>query len=162
MGETYFKSVVMVERLHRLFLEVVRVELERMQIQDINSVQCLILYNIGREQVTVGELTGRGYYLGSNVSYNLSKAIKNQYLIYEQSIHDRRTSNVRLSEKGLALYTKLDELFKNHAKELERYGIAPDQLNNLVSLFNSLEGFWKNLLTLETHKKPLRRYRPEL
>jgi DNA-binding MarR family transcriptional regulator len=146
MKESYFKSVVMVERLHRLFLEVVSIELERLQIRDINSVQCLILYHIGREQVSVGELTGRGYYLGSNVSYNLSKMIKNQYLLHERSDHDRRISNVRLSEKGLVLCAKIDELFKKHAKELERNGIGSNQLSNLVSLFNSLEGFWKSLL----------------
>ena len=146
MKESYFKSVVMVERLHRLFLEVIGVELERIQVRDINSVQSLLLYHIGREQVSVGELTGRGYYLGSNVSYNLSKMIKNEYLVHERSDHDRRISNVRLSEKGLALYTKLDELFKKHEKELERNGIDSNQLNNLVSLFNSLEGFWKSLL----------------
>ena len=146
MKESYFKSVVMVERLHRLFLEVIGVELERMQVRDINSVQSLLLYHIGREQVTVGELTGRGYYLGSNVSYNLSKMIKNQYLVHERSDHDRRISNVRLSEKGLALCAKIDELFKKHEKELERNGIGSNQLNNLVSLFNSLESFWKSLL----------------
>jgi len=146
MKESYFKSVVMVERLHRLFLEVVSIELERLQIRDINSVQCLILYHIGREQVSVGELTGRGYYLGSNVSYNLSKMIKNQYLVHERSDHDRRISNVRLSEKGLALCAKIDELFKKHAKELERNGIGTDQLNNLVNIFNGLEAFWKSLL----------------
>ena len=138
MKESYFKSVVMVERLHRLFLEVIGVELERMQVRDINSVQSLLLYHIGREQVTVGELTGRGYYLGSNVSYNLSKMIKNEYLVHERSDHDRRMSNVKLSEKGLALCAKIDELFKKHAKELERNGIDSNQLNNLVSLFNSL------------------------
>jgi DNA-binding MarR family transcriptional regulator len=154
MRETYFKSVVMVERLHRLFLEVVGVELERMQIRDINSVQCLLLYHIGREQVTVGELTGRGYYLGSNVNYNLSKTLKNQYLVHERSDHDRRIRNVRLSEKGLALYAKIDELLKKHEKELERNGIDSNQLNNLVSLFNSLESFWKSLLAVEVHRKP--------
>ena len=124
MRESYFKSVVMVERLHRLFLEVVSAELEGLQVRDINSVQCLILYHIGREQIPVGELTGRGYYLGSNVSYNLFKMIKNQYLVHERSDHDRRVNNVRLSEKGLALYAKLDGLFKKHAKELERNGIG--------------------------------------
>ena len=161
MKESYFESVVRIERLHRLFLEIVRVELERMQVKDINSVQCLILYNIGREQVTIGELTGRGYYLGSNVSYNLSKMIKNQYLIHEQSNHDRRISNVRLSEKGLALCAKIDELFKKHAKELEQNGIGSNQLNNLVNIFNGLEGFWKSLLGGSAKIiENLSRYRP--
>ena len=64
MKESYFDVVVMIERLHRLFLEVVREELDRLSKQDITNVQALILYNIGRNnQLTVGELTNRGYYL---------------------------------------------------------------------------------------------------
>src|SRR5476649_1853148 len=111
MKESYFQSVVMIERLHRLFLEVVKVELDRLDIRDINNVQCLVLYNIGKGQVTVGELTNRGYYLGSNVSYNLRKMVQHSYLVQEASAHDRRSSHVKLSDKGLSLHDKLDDLF---------------------------------------------------
>ncbi|MDF3034402.1 MAG: MarR family transcriptional regulator [Alphaproteobacteria bacterium] len=147
MKETYFKSVVMIERLHRLFLEVVKVELDRMKIRDINNVQCLVLYNVGRGQVTVGELTNRGYYLGSNVSYNLRKMVQNNYLLQEPSAHDRRSSHVKLSEKGLKLHDKLDELFTMHAKALAREGIDAAKADELDGMLTSLEGFWTNLLT---------------
>ena len=63
----------MVERLHRLLLDVVKDEFERLKILDINSVQALLLFNIGENEVTAGELKARGYYQGSNVSYNLKK-----------------------------------------------------------------------------------------
>jgi DNA-binding MarR family transcriptional regulator len=152
MKENYFKSVVMIERLHRLFLEVVKVELDRMKIRDINNVQCLVLYNVGRGQVTVGELTNRGYYLGSNVSYNLRKMVQNNYLIQEPSAHDRRSSHVKLSEKGIKLHDRLDELFTMHAKALAYEGIDSAKAEDLDGMLTSLEGFWTSLLTRDLRK----------
>jgi hypothetical protein len=81
----YYEAVLLVERVHRHFLEVVKSDLDRAGIQDINNIQALILYNIGSDEMTVGELTARGYYLGSNVSYNVKKMAENQYLLQERS-----------------------------------------------------------------------------
>ena len=152
MKENYFKSVVMIERLHRLFLEVVKIELDRAKIRDINNVQCLVLYNIGRGQVTVGELTNRGYYLGSNVSYNLRKMVQNGYLIQEPSPHDRRSSHVKLSTKGLSLHDKLDDLFAIHAKALVHEGIDDHAVAKLDETLTQLEGFWTSLLTRDLRR----------
>ena len=104
MKDSYFEAVVMIERLHRLFLEVVKMELDKLHTRDINNVQALVLYNIGKSQLTVGELTNRGYYLGSNVSYNLRKMVQNDYVLQVPSPHDRRSSHVKLSAKGLELF----------------------------------------------------------
>ena len=147
MKEDYFKSVTMIERLHRLFLEAMKVELERMEVRDINNIQCLILYNIGQKQVTVGDFKNRGYYLGSNVTYNLSLTVQNKYLLQEPGAHDRRTSYVKLSEKDLKLYGKLDKLFTMHAKALAHEGVDAAQLDELDRMLSNLEGFWKSLLT---------------
>ena len=106
MQHPYFECITLVERLHRQFLDVLKIELERAGIQDINNVQSLILYNIGQDELTVGELTARGYYLGSNVSYNLKKMVENGYLVQERSVHDRRSIRVKLSEKGHAIRCK--------------------------------------------------------
>lgn len=152
MKDSYFQSVVMIERLHRLFLEVIKVELERMDIRDINNVQCLVLYNIGKGQVTVGELTNRGYYLGSNVSYNLRKMVQNGYLVQEPSSHDRRSSHVRLSSKGLELHSRLDGLFQMHAQALLKEGMSEAGINNLDETLNKLEGFWNTLLTRDLRR----------
>ena len=92
MKKDYLDSVSLVERLHRQFLEVVKLELDRMGIRDINNVQALILYNIGPDELTVGELTQRGYYLGSNVSYNLKKIIDNEYISQARTPHDHLTA----------------------------------------------------------------------
>ena len=89
--EVYFEPIRLIARLHRQFLEVVKVELDRTGMADINNIQALILSNIGKEELTVGELTNRGYYLGSNVSYNVKKMVENGYLEQERSLHDRRS-----------------------------------------------------------------------
>ncbi len=152
MKESYFQSVVMIERLHRLFLEVIKVELDRLAIRDINNVQCLILYNIGKGQVTVGELTNRGYYLGSNVSYNLRKMVQNGYLVQEPSMHDRRSSHVRLSNKGMDLHSKLDQLFDMHAAALRQEGVSNDHSKQMEDTLNKLESFWTSLLTRDLRR----------
>lgn len=146
MKETYFESVAMIERLHRLFLEVIHAELERLNIRDISNVQALILYNIGQEQVTVGELTHRGYYLGSNVSYNLRKMVDSKYVNQEPSPHDRRSSHVRLSPKGLDLYAKLDKIMENQAHMLEKDTGEKDIPVKLGHCLRKIETFWATML----------------
>jgi DNA-binding MarR family transcriptional regulator len=147
MKEAYFESVVMIERLHRLFLEVIKAELDRMNIRDINNVQALVLYNIGEDQVTVGELTNRGYYLGSNVSYNLRKMVQNKYIAQEPSPHDRRSSHVKLSSKGLDLYQRLDKIFAHHATSLEKDSGDRNHHQVFGTFLKKLETFWMNLMS---------------
>jgi hypothetical protein len=124
MKENYFKSVVMIERLHRLFLEVVKVELDRTKIRDINNVQCLVLYNM----------------------------VQNGYLVQEPSPHDRRSSHVKLSTKGLSLHDKLDDLFTMHAKALADDGVDDHAVAKLDETLTQLEGFWTSLLTRDLRR----------
>lgn len=142
MKEVYFDTIMLIERLHRLFLDVIKAELDRLNILDISNVQCFILYNIGKNQLTVGEVTNRGYYLGSNVTYNLKKMIENDYIIQEQSPHDRRSSHVRLSEKGLALYERFEEILSEHTRNMRHNGITDQDLKNSKNLLQRLEAFW--------------------
>src|SRR6202035_1133664 len=100
MDGYYLEAISLIERLHRQFLEVVKLALDGLGIHDINNVQGMMLFNIGDAEMTVGELTLRGCYLGSNVSYNLRKLVENGYLIQERSVHDRRTFHVRLADQG--------------------------------------------------------------
>ena len=108
MTNEYLDVISLVERLHRHFLEVVKLELDGLGIHDINNVQGLMLFNIGDAEMTVGELTLRGCYLGSNVSYNVKKMVENDYLVQERSVHDRRSIHVRLTEKGRTLCERLE------------------------------------------------------
>jgi DNA-binding MarR family transcriptional regulator len=131
-----------IERLHRQSLDVLKLELDRLGIQDINNVQSLILYSIGNDQLTVGELTLRGYYLGSNVSYNLKKMVEAGYLVQERSLHDRRSVRIKVSPSGEALRSKLDEFFEREAKQLMKSGMGPEQFASLGAELSKLERFW--------------------
>ena len=142
----YLETINLIERLHRQFLEVVKTELDRHHMADINNVQALILFNIGSDELTVGELTNRGYYLGSNVSYNVHKMVENGYLIQERSAHDKRSIRVRLSEKGLGLRDFISEMFDRQAKSLAKLDIEADELRNAAEAYRGLERFWIDLL----------------
>ncbi len=138
----YYESINLIERLHRQFLDILKVELERANILDINNVQSLILHNIGTDELTVGELTVRGYYLGSNVSYNVKKMVENGYLVQERSIHDKRSIRVKLSDKGRKLDDALTELYKKHEERLEPAGLQNTRLESMNQVLRDLEAFW--------------------
>ncbi len=142
MLQAYLDSVGLIERLHRQFLEVIKEELDRMGIVDINNVQALILFNIGEDELTVGELTTRGYYLGSNVSYNVKKMVENGYLTQERSPHDKRATHLRCADKGLEICKRLDELFAGHADELGGTGLERQGLSTTNDALRRLEGYW--------------------
>lgn len=141
MKQAYLTTIILLERMHRQFMEVVKAELDRLRIHDINNVQALILYNIGKEEMTVGELTLRGYYLGSNVSYNVKKMTENGYLKHERSSHDRRSVRVSLSEKGLDLASQLDEMFAGQLTAVSEVSNA-EGLQAANEELRKLERFW--------------------
>ncbi len=142
MTTPYYDSIQLIERLHRHFLDVLKVELDRKGIQDINNVQGMILFNIGDDELTVGELTIRGYYLGSNVSYNVKKMVENEYLIQERSVHDKRSIRVKLSEKGINLKNMLTDMFRRHEERLQGTELSAERLNELNATMRMLERFW--------------------
>lgn len=146
MKTIYIESILLIERLHRRFLDVIKTELDRLKIQDINNVQTLILYNINSEQLTIGELTNRGYYLGSNVSYNVNQLVENGFLVKERSPHDKRSARVKLSEKGLALCKKIDELYQRNIEALQQGKPDASGLSAMNTTLHQLEQFWSNYI----------------
>ena len=142
MKESYLETVSLIERLHRLYLEVIKCELDNLRVEDINNVQALVLYNLGGEQISIGELTTRGCYLGSNVSYNLKKMVQNGYVEQVTSKHDKRSYMIKLSTKGLDLCKKLDKALDRHVETLKENGIS--SLDDLVETLRNLEDFWKS------------------
>ena len=141
MKTVYLATIAQLERMHRQFLEVVKAELDRLDIRDINNVQALILYNIGGDEMTVGELTLRGYYLGSNVSYNVKKMTEHGYLDQQRSAHDRRSVRVRLSEKGLDLSRHLEGMFDRHIAEIAS-SMDPEEVAVASQHLRNIERFW--------------------
>ena len=140
----YLEALTLVERLHRRLLDVIKDEFDRRGRADINSVQALLLYNIGDKELTAGELRTRGYYLGSNVSYNVKKMVENGYLIQERSQHDRRSVRVKLTRKGQALRAKLGQMLEAHAGALGEIDLTPETLDSMNEMLRRFERFWSN------------------
>src|SRR5210317_577481 len=115
----YLESLSLVERLHRLLLDVIKDEFERLGVLELNPVQALLLFNVGEKEVTAGELKSRGYYQGSNVSYNLKKLVDLGYMHHQRCEIDRRSVRVKLTPKGRVIKDTLSQLFVKHADILQ-------------------------------------------
>lgn len=146
MSHPYYEAILLIERLHRHFLEVVKVDLDNRGVQDINNVQALILYNLGQDEITVGELTARGYYLGSNVSYNVKKMFEADYLVQERSPHDRRSVRVKLSEKGLELHKHLSVYFEKQIGMLKDANLPEEEITATTTSLRKFERFWTSII----------------
>lgn len=139
----YLEALTLVERLHRRLLDVIKDEFDRRGRSDINSVQALLLYNIGDAELTAGELRTRGYYLGSNVSYNLKKMVEMGYLHHQRSRMDRRSVRISLTDKGREVHDIVDQLYAKHVRTIEQVGgVNADDFKTLNVALVRLERFW--------------------
>jgi DNA-binding MarR family transcriptional regulator len=143
VDELYSELTQLIERLHRRFLDVLRIELERLEIQDINAVQALLVADL-TEEVSVGDLVRRAYYLGSSVNYNIKKLVENGYLVQERSAHDRRSMRVRLSDKGQALSDKIRALQANQAATLMGGDSSKAEYDSVFRSLRRLEQAWSD------------------
>ena len=139
----YHDALTLVERLHRRLLDVIKDEFDRRGRADINSVQALLLYNVGDKELTAGELRTRGYYLGSNVSYNLKKLVEMGFLDHQRSRVDRRSVRIKLTDKGMEVRNIVDALYQKHVRTVEQVGgINADEFATLNKSLHRLERFW--------------------
>src|SRR6201995_4259848 len=147
-GETpvqplYLEALTLVERLHCRLLDVIKDEFDRRGRADINSVQALLLYNIGDKELTAGELRTRGYYLGSNVSYNVKKLVEMGFLHHARSRVDRRSVRISLTEKGKEVHEIVAALYEKHVMTVEQIvGISAEEFPQLNVSLTRLERFW--------------------
>jgi DNA-binding MarR family transcriptional regulator len=142
-AESYLEALALVERLHRLLLDVIKDKFERINVLEINPVQALLLFNIGENEVTAGELKSRGYYQGSNVSYNLKKMVEMGYMHHQRSEIDRRSVRVRLTEKGRSIRDIVAELFARHADGLQSKGVLGSEgIEDITSSLRRVERYW--------------------
>lgn len=141
----YLEALALVERLHRLLLDVIKDEFERVGVLEINAVQALLLFNIGDNEVTAGELKSRGYYQGSNVSYNLKKLVEMGYMHHQRCEIDRRSVRVRLTTKGREIRDIVSELFLRHAEGLEnRDVISAEGIADITMSLKRVERYWSD------------------
>ena len=143
MEGRYIETLALIERLHRLLLDVIKDEFERLGLLDVNSVQALLLYNVGDNEVTAGELKSRGYYQGSNVSYNLKKLVEGGYLHHQRCEIDRRSVRIKLTEKGREIRDVVGGLFQRHADQLPQQGVVTgERAAEMIGDLRRLERFW--------------------
>ncbi len=140
---SYLEALALVERLHRLLLDVIKDEFERVGVLEINAVQALLLFNIGDNEVTAGELKSRGYYQGSNVSYNLKKLVEMGYMHHQRCEIDRRSVRVRLTPRGREIRDTVADLFARHAQGLQSKGVlGMDGIDEITSSLRRVERYW--------------------
>ena len=139
----YLEALTLVERLHRRLLDVIKDEFDRSGRSDVNAVQALLLFNIGESELTAGELRTRGYYLGSNVSYNLKKLVEMGYIHHQRSRMDRRSVRVSLTDKGHEVARIVNGLYDRHIRSIEQVGgIGSGDFVELNKSLQRLERFW--------------------
>jgi DNA-binding MarR family transcriptional regulator len=139
----YLEALTLVERLHRRLLDVIKDEFDRRGRSDINAVQALLLYNIGDSELTAGELRTRGYYLGSNVSYNVKKLVEMEYLHHARSRIDRRSVRISLTAQGKEIRDIVAGLYEKHVVTVEQIGgVSIDEFKVVNNALTRLERFW--------------------
>jgi DNA-binding MarR family transcriptional regulator len=144
-GNEYLQALRLIERLHRLLLDVIKDEFDRLGGSDLNPVQALLLYNIGESELTAGELKTRGYYLGSNVSYNLKKLVDMGFIHYKRSDSDRRSVRVSLTQKGRDACEVVHKLYQRQLGSIEAVGqVSGDDMRILNRALVRLERFWSD------------------
>ena len=143
LRSAYLEALQLVERLHRRLLDVIKDEFDRQGRSDINSVQALLLYNIGDGELTASELRKRGYYLGSNVSYNVKKLVELGYIRHQRSRIDRRAVRISLTPAGREVCDVVAKLYDRHLRSIEPVGgLAKSDFDTLNKALARLERFW--------------------
>ena len=156
----YLEALQLVERLHRRLLDVIKDEFERNGRSDINAIQALLLFNIGNSELTAGELRTRGYYLGSNVSYNLKKLVDLDFINHQRSRIDRRSVRISLTPKGQDIAEIVAGLYDRHIGSIEQVGgINVDEFRAMNKALLRLDRFWNDtiayrMLSARTRRRP--------
>ena len=146
MTNAYLELTHLIERLHRRFLDVLRTELNRLGVRDINGVRALLLANIGEEEIVIRDLVERGYYQGSNVSYNIKKLVDYGYLEQERTEHDKRSVSIKLTEKAVKIVVKIRELEAQNAQSFVEKQQIENETETVLESLRRLERVWADYI----------------
>ncbi|MDR1476082.1 MAG: MarR family winged helix-turn-helix transcriptional regulator [Holosporales bacterium] len=135
------------EKAFRVFLDILKQELDCLGIVDISSIQAFILMNVNDNVITMGEVLSRGYYVGSNASYNVKKMISNGYMKQNPSEYDKRASYLSLTDKGLELCQKLENAVNQHMSRFEATISGKQELERGLKFMKKIESYWQDILT---------------
>ncbi|MBO6521976.1 MAG: MarR family transcriptional regulator [Rhodospirillales bacterium] len=137
---------LLIERLHRRFLDVLRIELKSIGVRDINGVQALMLTNIGDGEIIIRDLIERGYYQGSNVSYNIKKLTDYGYLDQERALHDKRSITVKLTEKGKKVVEGIRAMEEKNGVRFETTIGNGESVADAANMLRKLERTWDEFI----------------
>lgn len=146
MKAEYLELTRMIERLHRRFLDVLRAELNRLEMKEVNAVQALLLANIGEEEIAIRDLIERGYYQGSNVSYNIKKLTESGFLEQRRAPHDKRSVHVKLTPRALEFCQRVKDMEDHHAAALAQHGISSEDVEITLNSLRRLERTWTDYI----------------
>lgn len=146
MNKEYLELTHLIARLHRRSLDVLRSEINRIGVRDINGVQALLLANIGDEKIVIKDLIERGYYQGSNVSYNIKKLMDLGYLDQERSSHDKRSVSVSLTQKGRDVVVKVREMEDLNAAKFVQLMEDDADMETVIKSLRRLERMWTDYI----------------
>ncbi len=146
MANEYLELTRLIERLHRRFLDVLRSELNRLGVKDINGVQALLLANVGDSEIVIRDLIERGYYQGSNVSYNIKKLTELGYLEQERSAHDKRSVTIRLTGKARDIVARIKEFEERNTGKLDEHGLGAEKIGEVLDALRRLERIWSDTI----------------
>ena len=146
MSQDYIELTLLIERLHRRFLDVLRIELKNIGVRDINGVQALMLTNIGDGEIIIRDLIERGYYQGSNVSYNIKKLTDYGYLAQERAMHDKRSISVKLTDKGRKVVEGIRAMEEKNGARFEETVGEGDTVGEATKMLRKLERTWDDYI----------------
>lgn len=142
--KTFFKSISAIERLHQKLHEILGLVLEKTPYSDVSPVQALLLFNISDNRTTVGELKSRGFYLGTNVTYNLKKLVKAGYVNRVIMPTDKRSMIVSLTRKGKAARDQVNDFFEQEiATILEDCPLEFEEIETGLKVNEIWDSFWE-------------------
>lgn len=146
MNDAYTQLTQMVERLHRRMLDVIRYELEQAGVNDINPAQALMLTKIEGREVALRDIIERGYYIGSNASYNIKQLVEADYVVQKRSDHDKRSVKVSLTDKGQELCQKLADFNVTQGERLAGNDKETKDVETTLEMLRRLEQGWSEYL----------------
>lgn len=146
MSDAFSQLTQMIERLHRRMLDVIRYELEQAGISDVGPAQALMLTKIEGREVALRDIIDRGYYIGSNASYNIKQLVEAGYVLQKRASHDKRSIKLSLTKKGEELCGRIASFVSQQNETL--FADAPSQknLDVTIGVLRQLEQEWSEYL----------------
>jgi DNA-binding MarR family transcriptional regulator len=147
IGKRYCELTSILDRLHRRYLDVVRLELEGIGVRDVNPAQALLLTMVGEGDVPLRDIMQRGGYTASTATYMIKKLVEYGYLEQARAAHDRRTMRLRLTRTGKRIADHLMLLNSRHADYVGAEDGLEAEIADTTRTLRRLDRAWGEFLT---------------